>query len=391
LKKNIGILEYHYHTKYLFTKAKIVKTKDTNVTIFTTKNLYNKLKVYIKNISDYDIVLKDEKESISSFLKKVKNICNERIDLLFVNTIQETLLDLPHFLNFKPSCKMVLTIHSVNSWFKKTPEINYKKIVKSIDTTINSYLTKKILKNFNAINVIYPPIKKNILKEYHFKKPIYTLPFGFYNKELASKQTKRRYNEILFVIPGQIEEHRRDYDFVLRVFKKIFEKNKEKIRLILLGFASGRYGTQIINKCIKMQEKGYKINFYEKYVPEEEFNIIMKNADFLILPIKIQTYGLGARKEYYGKTKGSAAVFEAIQYAKPLIVPDEFEITKDMSKSILRYKNQNDFENKISKLINDVEEIKKYKKNALINSEKFSIDSLQKYFTEEILNKIDNI
>ena len=66
-KKNIGILEYHYHTKYLYTVAKIVKTKDTNVTIFTTPDLFKKLKTYIKNIKDYEIILKKENESYGSF------------------------------------------------------------------------------------------------------------------------------------------------------------------------------------------------------------------------------------------------------------------------------------------------------------------------------------
>ncbi|GAI85414.1 unnamed protein product, partial [marine sediment metagenome] len=79
--KQIGILELHYHVKYLYTKAKICKTKETNVTIFTTKEIYEKLTTYLKNTSEYDFVLKEKDESINSFLKKVKKICDEKIDL----------------------------------------------------------------------------------------------------------------------------------------------------------------------------------------------------------------------------------------------------------------------------------------------------------------------
>ena len=384
-KKNIGILEYHYHTKYLYTMAKIVKTKDTNVTIFTTPDLLSKLKTYIKNISDYEIVLKKKNESLNSFLKRVEKICNEKIDLLFVNTIQETILDLPRFIGFKPKCKMILTIHSVNSWFSMKPELDLKKIFRTVDTNLSKPLIKLfILSRFDGINVIYPPIKDHIEKNIDYKKPVYKIPFGFHEK---GKDIGKKSDKILFVVPGQIEEHRRDYDTVLDAF----EKNGKKAGLILLGYPVGNYGKKILKKCEKLKEKGFDIKYYDSFVPEEEYNNIMKKSDFLVFPIKIQSLGLGVTKEYYGLTKGSAAVFEAIQYGKPMIVPDNFNVVEELKNSAVKYTNKEDLGNRISDLIKDDKKLQKYKINALKDSEKFSIDVLQKYFTEEILNKIDNI
>lgn len=390
-KKNIGILEYHYHTKYLYTVAKIVKTKDTNVTIFTTPDLFSKLKTYLKNIDDYEIILKEKNESIGSFLKKVEKICSEKIDLLFVNTIQETILDLPRFISFNPDCKMILTIHSVNSWFCLKPAINLKKIFRTVDTNLSKiFETLFVLPKFNAINVIYPPIKEYIKERVDYKKPVFTIPFGFYDKE-TKKTVKKKQNEISFVVPGQIEEHRRDYETVINAFEKIFEENKEKTRLILLGYPVGAYGNKILKKCEELRKKGYKINYYDGFVPEEEYNSIMKNVDFLLLPIKLESSGLGVTKEYYGKTKGSAAVFEAIQYAKPMIVPEDFNTINEMNDSTIKYRDIGNLIEEILDITSNKEVLEKYKANAIKDSENFSLKTLQKYFSEEILNKIDNI
>ena len=66
--KNIGILEIHYHVKFLNTMIRICKTKNTNVTIFTTEEIFSRLKINLDDSSKYDFILKKEEESISRFL-----------------------------------------------------------------------------------------------------------------------------------------------------------------------------------------------------------------------------------------------------------------------------------------------------------------------------------
>jgi len=390
--KNIGILEYHYHTKYLYTIAKIVKTKKTNVTIFTTSSIFSKLKTYLDNISDYDIILKEKNESLHSFLKRIEKICDDRIDLLFVNTIQESMLDLPRFFFFNPKSKMILTIHSVNSWFSMKPELDFKRIFRTVDTNLSKIFARLfVLPKFDGINVIYPPIKEYIGNEIGYKKPVFKLPFGFFNNNYKNIYNNNDNNKILFVVPGQIEEHRRDYDSIIDAFQKTFEKDKGMAGLILLGYPVGSYGKNIIKKCEKFKEKGYDITFYNDFVPESEYNKVMKTVDFLILPIKTLSSGLGVTKEYYGLTKGSAALYESIQYGLPTILPEEFNSMEEMKSSTIKYRNIDDLSQRIFELSNDKELVTNYKNNALNDSNKLSIDVLHRYFEEEILNKIERL
>lgn len=392
-KKNIGILEYHYHVKYLYTMAKIVKTDFTNVTIFTTPEIFLKIKTYLEHdLDSYEFVLKKEEESITNFLKRVENICTKQIDLLFINTIQKTMLDLPKFFHFKPSCKMILTIHTANAWFSKKPQIDIRKVFRTVDTNLSTFFGRFfILPKFDAINVIYIPIKDFIMTKTDYNKPVFTLPFGFHDENSVTELVKKDDNKLVFVVPGQIEEHRRDYDIVLDAFEKNFRKHNKKLRLILLGYPVGLYGNRIIKKCKNFNEKGYDLLYYDSFVSEEEYNTIMKNVDFLILPIKILSQGIGVTKEYYGITKGSAAVFESIQYAKPVIIPNEFNLIKDLESSTIRYKDVEHLIEKIEDLLSNEKRVSEYQSNALKNTGSFSLNVLQEYFKEEIIDMIDNL
>ena len=93
-KYEIGILEVRRHIPVLYTFMKICKTNKTNVTIFITKDLYSRLESYNFDKNQFNFIVKKDKESLSTFLKRVKNICNKNIDILFVNTIYETIYDL---------------------------------------------------------------------------------------------------------------------------------------------------------------------------------------------------------------------------------------------------------------------------------------------------------
>jgi len=389
LLKNIGILEVHCHVKFLNTIIRICKTKDTNITIFTTKDILSRLDKYLESKDKYEIVLKNDNEGLHSFLKRVEKICNERIDLLFVNTIQVTNYYLPRFLGFKPKCKTIMTVHIANAWFKQKFVFNLKKPIISLDTNISSILVKfLILPKFDAINVIYPPIKDYILEETEYKKKIFTLPFNFYDNNLkADKKNKK----IKFVVPGQIEEHRREYKFVIDAFEQLFKDFNEDIDLYLLGYPVGNYGKSILKRCEDLKNKGYNIFTFNSFIPEEEYNEIISNSDFIIAPIKIKSRGWGEIQEIYGLTKASAVVFEAIQYAKPLVVPNDFKIIEELEISTIKYMDSKDLENKLKEYIINKNKIKSLKEKALKSSNYYSLPILQNYFKNEILDKFEKI
>ena len=160
----IGILEIRRHIPILYSFSKICKINNTNVTIFTTKELFNRLVTYLDNWKDYNIILKNDRETIHSFIKRVESICNKnKIDLLFINTIHETLLDLINYIKFNPISKIIFIVHHVNAWLKPKLVFDIKHPLITTDTNISSALIYKyIFPKFDAINVIYNPLKDYI-------------------------------------------------------------------------------------------------------------------------------------------------------------------------------------------------------------------------------------
>jgi hypothetical protein len=285
---------------------------------------------------------------------------------------------------------MITTVHTANAWFNKKSVINLKKLHLAIDTILSSLIVKFIiLPKFGAINVLYSPIKDYILNETNYDKKIFTLPFNFFDE--TKKIVKIKKEKIQFVIPGQIEEHRRDYITIIDAFEQILNDFNDEIDLYLLGYPVGNYGKNILKRCNLLKEKGYNIFTFDKFVPEEKYNEIILNSDFIISPIKIKTGSWGLLEEIYGVTKASATVFEAIQYSKPLVVPYDFKIVDELESSTIKYMNSQDLIQKIIEFINDRKKLNQINQLALNNSKKFSLEILQRYFTNEILNKIDNL
>lgn len=376
--KNIAILELHFHIKFLYTTMRIAKQKDTKVTVFTTEKIHKRLITYLKNDKSYEFVLKKDSESKSSYLNRVEKICNEKIDLLLVNTIQLSCINVPAYIGFNPKCKKILTLHILNHWLVKKIAIG-KNIPRSLDVTLCMFLVRKfIIPKYDGLNVVYAPLKEYIRNNTYYQKPIYTLPFNFYDEKKQIEPTKKD-KKINFVIPGLIETYRRDYDFALDVFAKLFEDFNERINLTILGKPVGPGGKRIIQRCKGLKDQGYNISYSEKFIEENDYNQALRNSDIIFSPLKVVTKRNTGIVEIYGKTEGSALPFEAIQFARPLIVPKEFNID-DLKSSSLQYKNKQELEKILKNIINKEISIDELSKNAELNSKKYSLEILQKYF-----------
>ncbi len=381
----IGILEVRRHVPVLYTFGKVCKTKNTNVTIFTTADLFSRLETYLKDKNNFNFVIKEKNESIHHFLKRVKSICNEKIDLLFINTIHETIFDLIEYLSFDIKSKTILVVHHVNAWLRPTLVLNIKHIIRTIDTNFSSVLIKKfIFPKFDAINVIYSPVKDHIITNIGFDKEIFTIPTSIFEDKIIINKEKNN-STLRVVIPGLIQEHRKDFATIFPVFEKLFNRHREKLRLCVLGMPVGRYGERVLNKFKEMKKENYEVILFDSFVKDDIFDKELKESDIILTPMRIKTRADNEIEEEYGKTVGSGIIYNAIQYAKPIIAPNEFNMLRELDSSSLKYKNSKDLEAMIDELILNTEKLEILKGEALKNAQKFSLENLQDYFEKNVL------
>jgi hypothetical protein len=381
----IGILEIRRHVPVLYTFCKICKTNNTNVTVFTTADLFSRLETYLKDKNHFNFVIKDKKESIHHFLKRVKIICNEKIDLLFINTIHETIIDLIEYISFDIKSKTILVVHHVNAWLRPRLVLNPKHVLRTIDTNFSSVLIKKfIFPKFDAINVIYSPVKEYIMTNMEFNKEIFTLPTSIYEEKSMVNKEKNN-SKLKVVIPGLIQEHRKDFTTIFPAFENLFKRHQEKLRLCLLGMPVGRYGELILKKFKKMKKRNNEVILFDSFVKDDVFEKELKESDIILTPMRIKTRADNDIEEEYGKTVGSGIIYNAIQYAKPIIAPNEFHMLRELKSSSLQYNNSKDLEAMIDELITISDKLKFLKEEALKNAQKFSLENLQNYFEKNVL------
>jgi hypothetical protein len=283
---------------------------------------------------------------------------------------------------------MIVIVHHANAWLKSRFVFNMKHVISTIDSNLSSALIKKfILPKFDAINVIYPPVKDYILKNTDYDKEIFTLPTSIFEENKLRLSAKKD-DKLHVVLPGLIQEHRKDYKMTIPVFENLFKRFKEHLALSVLGLPVGQYGKSIYMAFTHMRDRGYNVSIFDRYVPDETFDEILTNSDIIFAPIRINSRADNETEEQYGITVGSGNIFDAIKYAKPIIVPAEFNMLDELKSSALKYSTPTELEQIIAELISNPEKLKHLKEEALVNSRKFSLEKLQKYFEENVLQLV---
>ena len=292
------------------------------------------------------------------------------------------------YLNFKPKCKMVLEVHHVNAWLKPKLVFNIKHILRTIDTNLSSALIRKfIFPKFDAINVPYAPMKHYILNETNYDKEIFALPIRLYKDRNERKITKKHDDvKLRIAMPGLIQEHRKNYQVVLPALKNLFKQYNGDLAVDVPGWPIGRYGRSIYKEFKEMKDDGCQVFVFEGFVPDGVFEDFLEKSDIILAPIRINSRADGEIKEQYGKTVISGSVYDAIRFAKPLVVPSEFNMMKELKSSTLDYSDPSELEEIIAKLISHPDKLEKLKREAVVNSKKFSLDNLQRYFEKNLLD-----
>jgi len=364
----IGILEFLYHHIFLYSLASVAKNSGANVTIFTTEKIYRLVAPLFKdNVKKYIWMIKGEDEKLSHFLRRVETIASQKIDLLFLNTLQGGVG--LHFLFwlFNPKCKTILVAGRATGWFGDKYRFSLRRY--------KHFMKKRILPKFNAI-VVHTQTLKDYALAHHYGKEIFVLPFSIYGGNAVVKTDTEK---IKFIVPGSITEYRRDYDSLLNAFEKIWYSAKN-IKLTLLGWPNGEYGKKIIGRCRCLRQQEFNIQFYDEYIPEEVFRNETISADVIINPIRLKNYPHGMF---------TSGLVEAIRHAKPGIYPTGYIVPKELLSSSLFYDRIEELPHLIeNKILNSRESLEKLSKNAIINSEKFSLQRVTNYFREYLLKKL---
>lgn len=149
-------------------------------------------------------------------------------------------------------------------------------------------------------------------------EPLRSLPLFYTKYEETSKEAI-----VKVVIPGTVSQERRDYKDVFKKLSKEFQNQREgqkrKLQIVFLGKCSGKE-LSWLQKLEEQRLSGLELIYFTHRVSNELFQMHMRSADVLWSPVK-RTNWFFSGKEYYGSTKMTGALGEAISFGKPIVLP----------------------------------------------------------------------
>jgi hypothetical protein len=374
----IGIIEFLYHHIFLYSLALIAKACGAKVTIFTTSHIYGLVApLFGKRVNEFDWIFKNDKETRWAFLKRVQ-FMSSKLDLLFVNTLQGTLFS-PIYTQFKPKCKAILVMGRVTDWFE--PEIQVQILRnfcnRSYRCLIPYVFAKRILPIYDAVVVHTIPFKE-YLERHGYKRNVYVLPYAIYEKP-EYEILKSNNDRVKFLVTGSLERIRRDYEGLLNAFEIVWNSGFENAELTLLGRPEDKYGIKIMSRAKSLRNRGYKIKYFYKYIPEDIYNNEVCSANILINPV---------RPEMYAHGMFMSGLVEAIRHAKPGVYPTSFYVPTELSSSSLFYDKIEELHDLLlNTFLKNRQTLENLSQNAILNTEPFSLQKVASYFQEKIIKQ----
>ena len=250
---------------------------------------------------------------LSDSSKIFRQLKEKNYDLVIIGTAHRY-FDV--FLKITEYFNTAVIVHNLN--FTK---ISRFQLFKNIFKKDLKYRLKLLLKEglFYAPKVFEKASNLLVLDESLIKiKPDLSLKFlpvfYFHEYEIHRKSI------ITIVIPGAVSQQRRDYLHVLNSLKNF--QRKSHYQFVFLGKASGNELIWI-KEFEKQKPQNISIKYFSEKIPQPIFDEWMQKADILWCPLQNETEFF-SQKEFYGITKMSGNVGDAIKYGKLAIFPENY-------------------------------------------------------------------
>ncbi len=242
--------------------------------------------------------------------------------------------------------KIYITTHFVNGFKYHSPYTLLQKV--------DRLLWRKLLGRSKGFFVFSTLVKKELEKE--TDKEVYFAPNATFNLKESQRDKRNRITKV--IIPGRVDLRRRDYNWITGL---------EKFDNLDINFLGRPYDKNSFLSAIKIEEKGYAQNFLnsDHFIPTDKFNEEIENCDILFAPIK------KLKNSQRAIDRNLGALFDAIRYGKPLILPSHQPIPDEIKGSAIIYDDTESLNELLNKL-SDKEYLEGIKNKAIENSKSFN-------------------
>jgi len=390
-EKTIVIIEFDYHAEVLANAMKIlIALNEYKILLFTSDKIWQQVRFSINQQESVEVHPANSAKEIQHLIKsRLKDINDAHA--IFFNTIAS---NFKFFSSVEFIPPVILRIHNSNTYFNPVRSINPKlspfyiwkdlsylvlHVILKLDTVYRSkFIREKVdYFQFPCSTIANYALKNNYLPN---DKLFPTVPYVFMDEVLPREAS---YSSTNIVILGGIDKRRRNYKEVYEAFKNLTPELNTPVKLSLVGKPFGIYGKNIIKNFRKLENDYFRVETFNSFVPQDKFDEITANANFLIVPaVKKTRYKL--YKELYGFTKISGNINDMIIYQKPAIIPSFYPLEKSLQNHAEVYQDIDSLTAVLKRWINNAD-YKHYEVDTII--EDYSFENITKR-TRDGLRKI---
>jgi glycosyltransferase involved in cell wall biosynthesis len=378
---HIGLIEISAHPEHLASILKMANQNRYDITVFSTESNKLEIKSLVSKelFDDVSWVVKGNRR-LKEFFYKISDMCDLNIDLLVNITpfCHGSLYENQFFCNFDPDCRKICYLYNMRTWTRPSTQLGrllasaHSSITSKMDPALKYFrhlLIPEIRSNYDGFLVEIHALKKYLEGIDSFGDRTYILPPTVFEGAKESKNST-----IEMVIPGRANNSVRRYDMIFEVVKRYWEKSGcDDVELIVLGPAS----ETVERQCRELAANEYPIKYYTSYVSQSKFTETIKSCDIVLNPVHEVTKQFlpGAADEIRGQTKGSGIILDAIQFGKPLVLPDYFGSSAALNGMTKYYRNKGELLNVLRRSADDTEYLDEWKAVAERNSRQFDIEN----------------
>ncbi|MEQ6121097.1 hypothetical protein [Reichenbachiella sp. MALMAid0571] len=155
---------------------------------------------------------------------------------------------------------------------------------------------------------------------------VYPIYFGDYIKN------QHKSEQINIVIPGNVQNQRRDYIGFIEALRTVSGQYLEKIKFVILGNINKDDGSEMVS-LLKKYGLLRLFDLYDSYISDKDYHSVISESDYVMPLVHPPVFKYHKYNEY----KISGAFNLAFGHKKPLLMHDELKETSEFDRISIFY------------------------------------------------------
>lgn len=332
-KLHLLIIELDYHAEVLSSLCPMLQRR-FDITLLTTKKIWGK--THLDKQNQIQVVLKQDRESLSSFFSRTENLWR-RADVAYFNTLEK---HYKFFSRFDLGMPTMVRVHNVNATFYPWSNLDLASMTSGrqlwcmLREAVATRFKNRMLRKVDCLMMPSYGVKSFYKKTgrlaHQEKIAEFCLPFTLPSSPSQFERDGHRGQRVTIAVTGTVDPARKNYSELYEALVQVKQRTKTQIDLHFLGAPKGRRGDQVIELFRRLEDENFQFHYSRGYVEQTDIDAIMRSVCFLVAPIVMQTR-FRVYREYYGKTKVSGVENDIIKFGVPALLPSDYQLGKVLS------------------------------------------------------------